>query len=91
MLTKSLPLSTQTNLFHAELFSQLESKDPLIQLANTIDWAIFDNAFAKYYSKDNGAPSGVKEVLAAKIILPKKALKRDNRYQRDKKRKLCKR
>jgi hypothetical protein len=47
----------------------LESKDPLIQLANTIDWAIFDNAFAKYYSKDNGAPSGVKEVLAAKIIL----------------------
>ncbi|VVH65150.1 ISPg7, transposase, partial [uncultured Gammaproteobacteria bacterium] len=34
---------------------------------------------------------GVKEVLDAKIILPKKALKRDNRYQRDKKRKLCKR
>jgi hypothetical protein len=61
------------------LFSQLESKDPLIQLANTIDWAIFDNAFAKYYSKDNGAPSGVKEVLAAKIILPKKTLKRDHR------------
>jgi hypothetical protein len=48
-------------------------------------------AFAKYYSKDNGAPSGVKEVLAAKIILPKKTLKRDHRYQRDKKRKLCKR
>ncbi|VVM19363.1 ISPg7, transposase, partial [uncultured Gammaproteobacteria bacterium] len=33
---------------------------------------------------------GVKEVLGAMIILPKKALKRDNRYQRDKKRKLCK-
>jgi hypothetical protein len=29
-------------------------------------------------------------VLGANIILPKKALKRDNRYQRDKKRKLCK-
>ncbi|VVM20022.1 ISPg7, transposase [uncultured Gammaproteobacteria bacterium] len=27
---------------------------------------------------------GVKEVLGAMIILPKKALKRDNRYQRDK-------
>jgi hypothetical protein len=38
MLTKSLPLSTQTNLFHAELFSQLESKDPLMQLANTKDY-----------------------------------------------------
>ena len=34
---------------------------------------------------------GVKEVLGATIILPKKTLKRDNRYQRDKKRKLCKR
>ncbi|VVM27804.1 hypothetical protein BSPWISOXPB_3193 [uncultured Gammaproteobacteria bacterium] len=30
-------------------------------------------------------------MLGANIILPKKALKRDNRYQRDKKRKLCKR
>jgi hypothetical protein len=30
-------------------------------------------------------------VLGANIILPKKALKRDNRYQQDKKRKLCKR
>jgi hypothetical protein len=29
--------------------------------------------------------------ICANIILPKKALKRDNRYQRDKKRKLCKR
>lgn len=34
---------------------------------------------------------GAKEVLGVKIVLPKKALKRDNRYQRDKKRKLCKR
>jgi IS5 family transposase len=34
---------------------------------------------------------GAKVVLGANIILPKKALKRDNRYQRDKKRKLCKR
>jgi hypothetical protein len=32
---------------------------------------------------------GLKKV--AMIIPPKKALKRDNRYQRDKKRKLCKR
>jgi hypothetical protein len=31
---------------------------------------------------------GAKIVLGANIILPKKALKRDNRYQRDKKRKL---
>jgi hypothetical protein len=38
MLTKSSPISTQSNLFHSELFSQLDVKDPLIQLANTINW-----------------------------------------------------
>jgi hypothetical protein len=46
-------------------------------------------AFGKQYV--NRGYVGVKEVLGATIILPKKALKRDNRYQRDKKRKLCKR
>lgn len=34
---------------------------------------------------------GKKEVNGTEIILPKKALKRDNRYQRDKKRKQCRR
>jgi len=40
---------------------------------------------------ENMHDSNVQEVLGAKIILPKKPLKKDNRYQRDKKRKLCKR
>jgi hypothetical protein len=26
--------------FHSELFSQLDVKDPLIQLANTINWTV---------------------------------------------------
>jgi len=34
---------------------------------------------------------GKNKVGATDIVLPKKALKRDNRYQRDKKRKQCKR
>lgn len=34
---------------------------------------------------------GKKEVNGTEIILPKKALKKDNRYQRDKKRKQCRR
>jgi hypothetical protein len=33
-----------SNLFHSELFSQLDVKDPLIQLANTINWTVFDDA-----------------------------------------------
>jgi hypothetical protein len=32
-------------LFHSEIFSQLDVKDPLIQLANTINWTVFDDAF----------------------------------------------
>jgi hypothetical protein len=43
MLTKSSPISIQSNLFHSELFSQLDVKDPLIQLANTINWTVFDD------------------------------------------------
>ena len=44
---------------------------------------------ARTDEQTNGRTSG--KLIGAKIILPKKALKRDNRYQRDKKRKLCKR
>ncbi|WP_075185766.1 hypothetical protein [Teredinibacter haidensis] len=32
---------------------------------------------------------GVKEAAGVMIVLPKKALKRDSRYQRDQKRKMC--
>jgi hypothetical protein len=50
MLTKSSPISTQSNLFHSELFSQLDVKDPLIQLANTINWTVFDDATFNAYT-----------------------------------------
>ncbi|CAC9498792.1 hypothetical protein, partial [uncultured Gammaproteobacteria bacterium] len=90
MLTKSSPISTQSNLFHSELFSQLDVKDPLIQLANTINWTVFDDAFEQHYSQNNGRPSKPIRLMVG-LLLPKKALKRDNRYQQDKKRKLCKR
>jgi hypothetical protein len=45
MLTKSTPNTGQQNLFHSELFSQLDTKDPLIQLTNDINWAVFDRVF----------------------------------------------
>ena len=57
MLTKSSPISTQSNLFHSGLFSQLDVKDPLIQLANTINWTVFDDAFEQHYSQNNGKPT----------------------------------
>ena len=32
----------------------LDVKDPLIQLANTINWTVFDDAFEQHYSQNNG-------------------------------------
>jgi IS5 family transposase len=69
MLTKSSPISTQSNLFHSELFSQLDVKDPLIQLANTINWTVFDGAFEQHYSQDNGRPSKPIRLMVVKIRL----------------------
>ncbi|VVM17739.1 hypothetical protein BSPWISOXPB_1184 [uncultured Gammaproteobacteria bacterium] len=56
MLTKSSPISTQSNLFHSELFSQLDVKDPLIQLANTINWTVFDDALSNITLKTMADP-----------------------------------
>ncbi len=63
MLTKSSPISTQSNLFHSELFSQLDVKDPLIQLANTINWTVFDDAFEQHYSQNNGRSLNNKNII----------------------------
>ncbi|CAC9498164.1 IS1478 transposase, partial [uncultured Gammaproteobacteria bacterium] len=69
MLTKSSPISTQSNLFHSELFSQLDVKDPLIQLANTINWTVFDDAFEQHYSQNNGRPSKPIRLMVGLLLL----------------------
>jgi hypothetical protein len=61
--TKSNPISTQSNLFHSELFSQLDVKDPLIQLANTINWTVFDDAFEQHYSQDNSKMTSLADLV----------------------------
>ncbi len=69
MLAKSSPISTQSNLFHSELFSQLDVKDPLIQLANTINWTVFDDAFEQHYSQNNGRPSKPIRLMVGLLLL----------------------
>jgi IS5 family transposase len=45
----------------------LNVKGPLIQLANTINWTVFDDAFEQHYSQDNGRPSKpIRLMVAAK-------------------------
>ena len=47
----------QTSFFGTDLLLQLDTSDPLIQLSKKIPWSDFDQAFAKHYSKNTGAPS----------------------------------
>ena len=69
MLTKSSPNTGQQNLFHSELLSQLDTKDPLIQLSHRINWQAFDLAFAKHYCPDNGRPSKPIRLMVGLLIL----------------------
>jgi IS5 family transposase len=67
--TKSTPNTGQQNLFHSELFSQLDTKDPLIQLTNAINWAVFHHSFEQHSSKDNGRPSKPIRLMAGLLML----------------------
>jgi IS5 family transposase len=69
MLTESLPISTQQNLFHSELFNQLDTKDPLIALSHTMDWEVFDVVFSRHYCHDNGVPSKPIRLMVGLLIL----------------------
>ena len=46
----------------------LDSKDPLVALAETISWNIFDESFAKYYS-DEGRPAKPIRLMIGLLIL----------------------
>ena len=47
----------QTSLFGTDLLQQLDTDDPLLQLANIIPWSEFEQAFAKHYTPDVGRPA----------------------------------
>ena len=49
--------TTTSQLFQARLDSQLNLEHPLCQLAHTIQWQRFDEAYAPLYCDDNGAPA----------------------------------
>jgi len=46
----------------------LDSNDPLVVLADTINWAAFDDSFEKYYS-DNGRPAKPIRLMVGLLIL----------------------
>ena len=65
----STPKTTQPNLFHSQLGDMLDSRDPLIALADTIDWTFFDKEFEKYYTLDNGRPGKPVRLMVGLLLL----------------------
>jgi IS5 family transposase len=43
--------------------------EPLIQLANTINWTVFDDAFEQHYSQGNGRPSKPIRLMVGLLLL----------------------
>jgi IS5 family transposase len=68
---KLLPCSSknnQPNLFHNQLRDMLDSNDPLVALADTINWEQFDDSFEKYYSNE-GRPAKPIRLMVGLLIL----------------------
>lgn len=58
----------QLNLFHSPLSQMLDMNDPLIALADTINWNIFNDKFKKYYSKE-GRPAKPIRLMVGILLL----------------------
>ncbi len=62
------PKNTQPNLFHNQLRDMLDSHNHLIALSDTINWELFDESFAKYYSED-GRPAKPIRLMVGLLLL----------------------
>jgi len=58
----------QLNLFHSPLVEMLDTNDPLIALANKINWDIFEDNFKQYYSKE-GRPAKPIRLMVGILLL----------------------
>ena len=67
-MLKNSSKKQQLNLFHSPLSEILDMNDPLIALANAIDWQIFEDNFEKYYSKD-GRPAKPIRLMVGILLL----------------------
>jgi len=67
-MLKTPPKKQQLNLFHSPLSQMLDMNDPLIALADTIDWEIFEDNFEKHYSKD-GRPAKPIRLMVGILLL----------------------
>jgi IS5 family transposase len=55
--------------FYSTFEEQLNHSHPLYKLSNTIDWKQFDDAFAKHYNAQMGAPAKPIRLMVSLLIL----------------------
>ena len=67
-MLRNLPKNYQPNLFHSQLRDMLDSNDPLVALAESIDWEYFHNTFKTYYS-DEGRPAKPVRLMVGLLLL----------------------
>ena len=67
MLSK--PKDTAQLGFYSTFEEQLNRSHPLYKLAHAIDWKQFDDAFAKHYSSQMGAPAKPIRLMVSLLIL----------------------
>jgi IS5 family transposase len=71
MSSKMLPKtasSNQPNLFYGSLMEMLDQNDPLIALADAINWSLIEDALSKFYSA-NGRPAKPIRLMAGLLML----------------------
>jgi len=59
----------QANLFFGSLINMLDENDPLIALADAIDWSRIEKGLDKYYNHANGRPGKPIRLMAGLLML----------------------
>jgi len=60
---------TQANLFYGSLINMLDANDPLIALADAIEWNVIEKELEKYYDHSNGRPGKPIRLMAGLLML----------------------
>ena len=60
---------TQANLFYGSLINMLDENDPLIALADAIEWSVIEKELDKYYDHSNGRPGKPIRLMAGLLML----------------------
>jgi IS5 family transposase len=59
----------QANLFYGSLINMLDKNDPLVSLADAIDWNRIEKELEKYYDHSNGRPGKPIRLMAGLLTL----------------------